>query len=270
MKNLTQLKGFAKIIYFIVGGYIILGGLMFWYYATDHKVEAGQFGDMFGGITALFSSLSFAGVLYTIILQRKELIQSRKELKLTRLEFETQNETSQLQRFENTYYNAINLFLKVKDELHIWVSVDEGDLYGNEAVDDFLGYNLSRFKTQFENYKIEFHKVYVDFYNNGEKPKYELSHYFRPMMSVIRILIFTKMDDVKTFMYFQIFTGLLTREQLAAMYWYVSLSNDVLPAEKKFVQIFGRFNEIYGDDFIPDGSYSKMIFGDTERLKSTS
>lgn len=48
--------------------------------------NSGQFGDMFGGINALFSGLAFLGVIYAVILQRKELELQRKELELTRNE----------------------------------------------------------------------------------------------------------------------------------------------------------------------------------------
>ncbi len=57
------------------------------YYYPDMQ-NRGFFGDMFGGINALFSGLAFLGVIYTIILQRKELQLQRKELELTRKELE--------------------------------------------------------------------------------------------------------------------------------------------------------------------------------------
>lgn len=44
------------------------------------------FGDMFGSINALFSGLALAGIIYTIIIQRKELALQRKELELNREE----------------------------------------------------------------------------------------------------------------------------------------------------------------------------------------
>lgn len=51
------------------------------------KIEArGQFGDMFGGLNALFSGLAFLGIIYTIALQREELGLQRTELELTRTE----------------------------------------------------------------------------------------------------------------------------------------------------------------------------------------
>ncbi|KAF0195272.1 MAG: hypothetical protein FD166_2988 [Bacteroidetes bacterium] len=45
-----------------------------------------EFGDAFGAINALFSGFAFAGIIYTILLQRKELVLQRKELVETRKE----------------------------------------------------------------------------------------------------------------------------------------------------------------------------------------
>ncbi|MBP7670663.1 hypothetical protein KA119_00005 [Candidatus Gracilibacteria bacterium] len=48
--------------------------------------ENGQYGDMFGGLNALFSGLAFGGLIYTIYLQTKELELQRTEIKLQREE----------------------------------------------------------------------------------------------------------------------------------------------------------------------------------------
>lgn len=48
--------------------------------------ERGQFGDTFGSINSLFTGFAFAGVIYTIILQRQELTLQREELRLQREE----------------------------------------------------------------------------------------------------------------------------------------------------------------------------------------
>jgi len=44
----------------------------------------GQFGDLFGAVTAFFTGLAFAGVIYASILQRKELAMQREELQSSR------------------------------------------------------------------------------------------------------------------------------------------------------------------------------------------
>lgn len=52
----------------------------------DKWQTSGVFGDSFGAINALFSGLAFAGIIYTILLQRKELALQRLELIETRIE----------------------------------------------------------------------------------------------------------------------------------------------------------------------------------------
>ncbi|MDR6554663.1 hypothetical protein [Paenibacillus qinlingensis] len=42
--------------------------------------KRGTFGDMFGAVNSLFSGLAFAGIIYTIYLQRKELTLQREEI----------------------------------------------------------------------------------------------------------------------------------------------------------------------------------------------
>ena len=68
---------------------VIVIQLVYWLAISSVITDAnsrGVFGDMFGGLTALFSGLAFAGMIYAIILQSKELALQRKELALTRSE----------------------------------------------------------------------------------------------------------------------------------------------------------------------------------------
>ena len=62
----------------------------------------GQFGDIFGGVNALFTGLAFAGVIYTILLQRRELELQRQELRLNRAELSrsAQAQMDQVSRLE--------------------------------------------------------------------------------------------------------------------------------------------------------------------------
>ena len=56
------------------------------YSKIDNWQERGAVGDTFGTINSLFSGLAFAGIIYTILLQRKELALQRQELAETRKE----------------------------------------------------------------------------------------------------------------------------------------------------------------------------------------
>lgn len=60
----------------------------------------GEIGDMFGAVNAIFSGLAFAGIIITILLQKTELSEQRKELTETRNEF-------QVNRFTNLIFKQI-------------------------------------------------------------------------------------------------------------------------------------------------------------------
>lgn len=74
-------------------------------YDEDGK-DLGVYGDKFGAVNALFSGLAFAGIIFTIILQRNELKLQREESRESRKEFTQQN-------FETTFFNLL------KNQQHI-------------------------------------------------------------------------------------------------------------------------------------------------------
>ncbi|MFZ2306830.1 MAG: hypothetical protein WAW73_20340 [Rhodoferax sp.] len=69
--------------------------------------ERGQFGDMFGAVNALFSGMAFAGLLYTIVLQQKQLSMQREELALQREEMRaSRGELENQTRAQNAMFKA--------------------------------------------------------------------------------------------------------------------------------------------------------------------
>lgn len=91
------------------------GGFATHWYASNHFTVGDNdnapalFGDSFGAVNALISAIAFAGMLVTFRLQKYELSLQRKELKEQRMEFNQQNATLKLQRFENTFFNMMEL-----------------------------------------------------------------------------------------------------------------------------------------------------------------
>lgn len=92
---------------------------------TEVSAIRGQFGDQFGAVNALFSGLAFAGIIFTILLQRRDLSLQREELEETRKEFIQQNETLKKQRFENTFFQLLNLHIEIISKLKMRASVDQ-------------------------------------------------------------------------------------------------------------------------------------------------
>ncbi len=78
---------------------------------TDEGAR-GTFGDKFGAINALFSGLAFAGIIATILLQRRELFLQRKDI-------EDQNKTFRHQRFENSFFQLLSLHSKTISQLEV-------------------------------------------------------------------------------------------------------------------------------------------------------
>jgi len=71
-------------------GWLILAVIMVWavfniavWVCLPSWSERGQFGDMFGGVNALFSALAFAAVAYAILLQRNQLVAQEHDLVLS-------------------------------------------------------------------------------------------------------------------------------------------------------------------------------------------
>ncbi|NQX57523.1 hypothetical protein [Paenibacillus qinlingensis] len=121
--------------------------------------DRGTAGDMFGAINSLFTGLAFAGIIFTIIIQRQELSLQREELKLQRevvarstAELAGQREMMNLQRFETTFFNLITAHKTIVS------SVTSGKLTGIDLFETYysdLSNDISRHpnginSTQFE------------------------------------------------------------------------------------------------------------------------
>jgi len=101
------------IAYIITALVIILWGGSYFVLKNLQFDDRGTLGDMFGSINSLFSGLALAGIIFTILLQRKELELQRRELKDTRKEFELQNTTLKQQTFEETFFNLLKNQLQI-------------------------------------------------------------------------------------------------------------------------------------------------------------
>lgn len=105
--------------YFVLLIAVVLGLCWGGWYLIDHYVEPapgetltaarGAFGDKFGALNAVFSALAFAGIIFTILLQRRELSFQRNEIRESKKQIEKQNELIGRQRFESTFFNLLRL-----------------------------------------------------------------------------------------------------------------------------------------------------------------
>lgn len=178
-------------------------------------VDSGIFGDSSGAINALFSALAFAGVIFAIILQKKELglqreelEQTREELKGQKEEFIQQNETLRRQRFENTFFQMMSLQQEIVNGLFYSFEKDvlvqhitPGETISNETKKELrtvVGREL--FLQSFENIEHKdnnrsIHYGYRGVINNLGMEKYAkfntpsyFDHYFRHLYTIIKFI----------------------------------------------------------------------------------
>lgn len=113
MKMANRLDG--KKIFIFISIIVVVVGLWFgsWYYIDNYVLSVsssdsntaarGQFGDKFGAINSLFAGLAFAGIIFTILLQRGDLIETRKAISR--------------ERFETTFFELLNLHMSVTERV---------------------------------------------------------------------------------------------------------------------------------------------------------
>lgn len=72
----------------------------------------GLFGDKFGAINSLFSCIAFVGIIFAIILQKRDLNQQR-------ISIDAQSELTSIQTFETSFFNLLNQHKNNIDQLEL-------------------------------------------------------------------------------------------------------------------------------------------------------
>jgi len=199
------------------------------------------FGDSFGAVNALISAFAFAGMIVAFILKRYELKLQRKELKAQRKEFEQQNSTLALQRFENTFFNMMELQQQIVNDLSIsdydkvWTQelADTG-MNGHEEIVNtsytgrqFISYVFHHTESDIKTRKIQHLGLSVELARGGLK-SYEnssyrslLDHYFRHLYTILKFI--NESQDIPTFKdkyrYATFLRSTLSRYELVLLYY---------------------------------------------------
>ncbi|WP_417198928.1 putative phage abortive infection protein [Bizionia sp.] len=187
---------------YIIGLIVVIGIIGLWYYTYFELKDLapndrGTLGDMFGTVNALFSGLAFAGIIFTILLQRKELRYQRDELKETRAEFIIQNKTLKNQRFENTFFNLLSLHHQIIEGIDFDTQVEKQDGKVFKNYKDKIEYEIVTvkgrdvFKDKFEILNQELSTVQPENFNDKYLEIYttvqtDFGHYFRNLYRIIK------------------------------------------------------------------------------------
>lgn len=126
---------------FLIGGVIILVVFIADVILTLRSSEEswhGAFGDFFGGVVnPILTFLTFMGLLITIVMQRVELRESRKELQRSATALDSQVVAAKRQSHENTFFKLVesrSAFLA-----NIGAMDGDEEVFGRRAVNACLG-----------------------------------------------------------------------------------------------------------------------------------
>lgn len=138
-KRKTKFKYWIETIGILCSIIIIL---IWWgYFSFNDGVKwenRGQLGDSFGGLNTLFSGLAFSGIIFTILLQRRELSLQRNELEQTRKEFASN-------RLTNILYQQINIQQKVIADFSISFGLENQMKHSGYSAFIYLDNNINSF-----------------------------------------------------------------------------------------------------------------------------
>jgi hypothetical protein len=172
----------------------------------------------------LFSGLAFTGVIYAILLQRKELQLQRRELELTRDELEgqklaltAQNKTLEKQNFENTFFQLLKVLNDIIGAIDLRHPSSQVVTQGRDCFKVFCQQRLRSIWNGSKPAGTErerINKVYLAFYaDNGA----EIGHYFRTLYNLVKFVDRSDVTDKR--FYTNLIRAQLSSYELALIFY---------------------------------------------------
>jgi hypothetical protein len=200
--------------------------------------DRGTFGDMFGAVNALFSGLAFAGLIYTILIQRQELSGQQLELRRSRIQFKAQtrllteqNKALRDERHERTFFQLLAFQHEIVDAVRVAESRESGracfqDLW--RRLGD--GWNDSRRREPGLDPGAALNKVYENFYFQYQSA---IGHYLRSLGEILSYI--ASHAELQSSMYPSLVRSQLSSHELLII-MYHGLSAQAEPGFKKLLE----------------------------------
>lgn len=247
--NLVVLMAISCIFVIVIVGVTLLVGL---HYNSDKR---GTFGDMFGFANALFTGLSFIGLIGTILLQRKDL-------NIQRNEIQKQSESIHIQNFENTFFQMLNLFNSIIESTEM-TSEEHTTKRGRKVFNHIREFNSSILMEYWRNSKIIEEEILengielerrniTDYYTKRylsdiyDKTYSEygdiLGHYFRTYYHIIKLI--DRTEKIDKHQYISIARAQLSNSEQILLFFNCLHSN----GKEKFKPLVEKYHLLHNMD----------------------
>lgn len=236
--NVKNADRIIKVSLFLVLLIIPIVVLFLWKnaYTLDAQIDStkfGTFGDFVGGVLGSIWSLCGVLLFYTALkeqrrdfqtnneallkqiealeIQSEEFKLQRNELAQSRQVFVEQSKTLMQQRLESTYFSLLNLYNNIVSELNS--RSNEGN-YFKELKGELFNITLKH-SIPFETHEIAKERYLELFYERKE----ELSHYFKLLYRILKIIDDSEIPETEKFRYIKILRSQLSENEMLAIYY---------------------------------------------------
>ncbi len=187
-------------LFLIAGAFcIVIVATAFAIVHYDAGATGGTFGDFIGGtLNPILTFLTFMALLITIVLQQKELAETRNELAASARALEDQHRSLDRQNFETTFFQMLTLHNTIVNSIDLEWRNRSPNSY------DAASGNIKRravgrdcFKQFFDNYKKNYDEIgeiedkdrlQLAYNNFWDRRQQDLAHYYRYLYNVLRFV----------------------------------------------------------------------------------
>lgn len=183
----------SNIKFWLIGIISIIFMIIILWFNYQYAIKLGKeyqgiFGDMFGASNALFTGLSFTGLIITILLQRQEIID-------TKIDLRKNNSLLYKQQFESTFFSLLNLYYKMIPELK---STTYSEKNGVKTQTHYVGREVFQQIIQGIYFNTEdnietYYKRYGEYCNNFG---YKYLHYIRHVFQILIFIDGSRFDEI--------------------------------------------------------------------------
>ena len=187
-KNLMRI---ALILLLVLGVYATFFVMLLWNVplgSVFDKVRDGTFGDSFGTLNTLFSGFAFSGIVITILMQKSDLAESRKQIGQ--------------QQVESQFYNILSLQQQVISGFDLHVLNDDSSIktiQGRDCFRDWRRKLKTRYQVQISRGMEPSLASQAAYQSVLKSHLGDLGLYFRSLYSVFRFIETLEKDDQKKY-----------------------------------------------------------------------
>ncbi|MFB9215535.1 putative phage abortive infection protein [Vibrio sinaloensis] len=210
--------------------------------------ELGPWGDFVGGVlNPILTFITFMGLLITIVMQNRELKDTRAEAKRSADALSKQNTATDKQSFEQTLFNMLSLHQQILSSIDLHNSSNDKVTLGRDCFSVFFkryeSIAVGRYigpHSEYEDDVAEIRKLdgaWQEFWKSHQK---ELGHYFRFLYNIVRFIDESNVDKTT---YMRIVRAQLSDQELALLF-YNCLSKHGRDKFKPLVESYTLFDNL--------------------------